>query len=728
MRALKSSLAPVLTIALLSACSSTSELVEYTQRGNLVVIDAGVWSDNSASDRQTWQTASIGTDGATAAKLVEKQSTTSATTATLQYDIDFTTTGEFQLWVLAKDAIGTADASLAFGTDQGGQQWQISGFGSDWTWVSADADANAIIAPVSTPGTHLLTLESDSAGLIVDRILLTSDSSYVPTNRGPETTLDDSSDVFDDSTENNTTDDHATPDSNDSVSGETTDTDTDTTDDTAAPASAVISGPAAAVAGQSITLTATLQQYGKLTPPLYYYWSIINGPAGATVTSQQSATTELHFIDAGHYQIQVNVSDGTNDTATVTSIDVTPPLNTPPSFDQPAAVEATAETAIELQYHAHDDGLPNSDVYYFWSKTSGPGQVVFSARNEARTQATFSTEGLYTLQLNASDGELHSNLALTVEVAKKPVTSLNGQFNQRWDSVSSHGSPQARHETGGVVVNGKLYVIGGRGLTNIDVYDAKANKWTKSIKPPFEMHHFQPVAIDEKIYLVGGMTCCYPAEKAIDRVQIFDTRNSTWTQGTTIPASRRRGGAGAAVYNGKIYIVGGNTRGHSGGAVNWLDEFDPKTGNWKTLANAPDARDHANASIIGNKLVIAAGRRSAHPNTFANTVGSTNVYDFSTGQWQSTSNIPTQRAGAMTVAVGSELLVIGGESTKQNSAHTEVEAYNVNTKIWRKLASLGTGRHSGTAVIIDDHVHVVAGAVTLGGSRETTSHEKLKFK
>jgi len=44
-----------------------------------------------------------------------------------------------------------------------------------------------------------------------------------------------------------------------------------------------------------------------------------------------------------------------------------------------------------------------------------------------------------------------------------------------------------------------------------------------------------------------------------------------------------RGAAGAVVYKDKIYLVGGNTDGHSGGFVGWLDEYDPATGDWRAI-------------------------------------------------------------------------------------------------------------------------------------------------
>jgi hypothetical protein len=299
--------------------------------------------------------------------------------------------------------------------------------------------------------------------------------------------------------------------------------------------------------------------------------------------------------------------------------------------------------------------------------------------------------------------------------------------SQAWTPVNSVDGSHAtgRHESGAVALNDKIYLLGGRGNRPVDVYDRAANKWYQLGNLPMEMHHFQPVALNGKIYVIGAMTCCFPNESTIDNVWIMDATTGDWEAGAAIPADRRRGSAAAVVYNDRIYIVGGNTRGHSGGAVAWFDEFDPATGNWRALADAPNARDHAGAAIVAGRLVISSGRRTSQPDTFGNTVAATDVYDFANGKWSAASAIPTQRGGAMFAAIGNEYLVIGGESNTHFNAHAEVEAFDVTSGSWRRLPSLLTGRHSGGAAVLSDGVHVVAGASNRGGGSEISSHEKL---
>ena len=62
---------------------------------------------------------------------------------------------------------------------------------------------------------------------------------------------------------------------------------------------------------------------------------------------------------------------------------------------------------------------------------------------------------------------------------------------------------------------------------------------------------------------------------------------------------------------GKIYIVGGITNGHVNGYQPWLDVYDPKSGDWTPLADAPHARDHFQAVLHDDKLYALAGRTTS---------------------------------------------------------------------------------------------------------------------
>lgn len=298
-----------------------------------------------------------------------------------------------------------------------------------------------------------------------------------------------------------------------------------------------------------------------------------------------------------------------------------------------------------------------------------------------------------------------------------------------WQAVNStDGSTlTARHEAAGVVHGEFIYLLGGRGNRPIERYSSVTGQWENLGLAPLEMHHMQPVVLNDKIYILGAFSCCYPDEEIISDVHVFDIQTETWDVVGSIPSNRLRGSAGVAVYDSKLYLVGGNVAGHEGGAVPWFDEYDPQTGLWQALPDAPNARDHFSAVMVGNQLVAAAGRQTALPNPAANPVLTTDIFDFVSGQWRTGSSIPTARAGVVSVTYDGHVIVAGGEINTSADALNVVEAYDVEADSWQVLPTMTSGRHGSGGGIIGSGFYLLSGAPTIGGASELAGSERLEL-
>lgn len=299
----------------------------------------------------------------------------------------------------------------------------------------------------------------------------------------------------------------------------------------------------------------------------------------------------------------------------------------------------------------------------------------------------------------------------------------------RWEILEAEGTPVKRHECALAEAGGRLFLIGGRGIKPVDIFDPATRRWTQGATPPEEIHHFQAVSHGGLVYVVGALTGRFPAEPAVSHVLVYDPARDQWRRGPEVPEGRRRGAAGAVFHRGKIYVLGGLTEGHDGGFVPWLDAFDPATGRWEALPDAPRARDHFHAAVVGGKLYAAGGRTTSArtKQTMNLTIAEVDVFDFQTGRWSTLPGpegaLPTRRAGTGAVAWGEWVLVLGGESGAQQAAHAEVEALHTPTGRWHKVASLARGRHGIQAVLLGDRVYTAAGSGDRGGGPELDSIE-----
>ena len=157
----------------------------------------------------------------------------------------------------------------------------------------------------------------------------------------------------------------------------------------------------------------------------------------------------------------------------------------------------------------------------------------------------------------------------------------------QWAEVPLATTPVARHEAAFIQVGERYYLLGGRGIRPVSIFDPVSKLWTQGNPPPVEIHHFQPVIYNDEIYLLGAMTGGYPGETPLPNVYVYNPARDEWRTGHEIPAERRRGGAGVAIHDGLIYLVCGIRDGHRGDHKRWLDTYNPATGRVESAARCP---------------------------------------------------------------------------------------------------------------------------------------------
>lgn len=337
---------------------------------------------------------------------------------------------------------------------------------------------------------------------------------------------------------------------------------------------------------------------------------------------------------------------------------------------------------------------------------------------------TFDTVGTFDIQLIVED---LTGARDTSEVV------FNSYGPGTWLDLGNN--PDKRLENGYVEVGNKFYLIGGLngGGTGYNsdavlVFDPLTLTWSENDPVPIRFHHFQPVVKDGLVYITSAWVTPNPFNDSNDSIYIYNPLNDSWTTGREVPDSRKRGSAGSVLYDGKIYISCGNEGGHGGhsSVKKWLDVYDPATGVWDSLPDAPIERDHIYATVIQDKMYMAAGRQSDNNDWLSSVVLQIDVFDFTTGIWSTnTKNLPTGRSGAPLATLDDKLIVLGGE-TNQNDSHKEMEVYDPITDQWIRYTDMDPASH-GTNAIINNGMIWVAGGSEKRGVSNQTSDNKLFF-
>jgi N-acetylneuraminic acid mutarotase len=170
-------------------------------------------------------------------------------------------------------------------------------------------------------------------------------------------------------------------------------------------------------------------------------------------------------------------------------------------------------------------------------------------------------------------------------------------------------------------VNGKIYMIGGitpmengkpgTRVTGLNqAYDISTNTWeTRSPMPTTRNHAFSGV-VNGKIYVIGGRqgAANIPVTSPTDIVEAYDPATDLWGP-VRQPMPTARSGGGVATYNGKIYVAGGELQTRQlAAAFRALEAYDPATDSWTILPSMPSARHGVAAAFIGNRLHLISGK------------------------------------------------------------------------------------------------------------------------
>eukprot|EP00178_Gracilaria_changii_P008412 TRINITY_DN25601_c0_g1_i1.p1 TRINITY_DN25601_c0_g1~~TRINITY_DN25601_c0_g1_i1.p1 ORF type:complete len:591 (-),score=69.20 TRINITY_DN25601_c0_g1_i1:317-2089(-) len=296
----------------------------------------------------------------------------------------------------------------------------------------------------------------------------------------------------------------------------------------------------------------------------------------------------------------------------------------------------------------------------------------------------------------------------------------------------SRGQLVKRHEACAVMVNGLVVLVGGRGVNKaVSIYNPKTGVWSNHAGPGngIEIHHFQCVAAQGKVWIVSSWTGGFPFEKNNDKIFIYDVASKSWSTRAGLPAWRRRGGAAAVLRGDWIYVVAGNRGGHGAHATSlpWMDAYNYKTNSWRVgLPSLPfsEVRDHVGGGMVKGKLCIAGGRDGGDANFFFKNKAATYCFNFGTWTWEKKANMPVPRAGAMTATdCSGNLMVAGGEGA--NQAYKRVDLFDGNA--WVRGPDMVRARHgSGLAVAQCrcGQIFIPSGSGNRGGGPELFSTEK----
>ena len=272
-----------------------------------------------------------------------------------------------------------------------------------------------------------------------------------------------------------------------------------------------------------------------------------------------------------------------------------------------------------------------------------------------------------------------------------------------WTSLAP--MPTARNSLGVAAVNGKIYAIGGlatyingRWETNVnEEFDPTTNKWTPKNPMPTARSGFGIAVYQNKIYCIGG---------GIDSVyntgvnEVYDPATDTWETKTSMPTPRIC--AVTNIVQGRIYIIGGIQDRTTGKSSTLNEMYDPATDTWIIKTPIPAGVHNAASAVVDNKIYVIGDGNSNQ------------IYDPETDKWTlgmpNPVSITATAAGATTgLWAPKRIYVIGGRVDYGMGGSNINQVYNPDDDSWTVGSSMLTARYALAIGVVNDKLYVIGG-------------------
>jgi hypothetical protein len=238
-------------------------------------------------------------------------------------------------------------------------------------------------------------------------------------------------------------------------------------------------------------------------------------------------------------------------------------------------------------------------------------------------------------------------------------------------------------------------------LKATDGFTPELPPWTKksNLLTPREYH--STAVLDGKIYAIGGTSLAEGVFSDLNSVEIYTPQTDTWTMGTAMPEARSHHGSVAV--NGKIYVVGGLVGKPSGSPLEYPSTlvYDPQDNNWTRKARMPQ-----------KEVAVASVAMAGYIWVFPDDSTSVHAYSVSEDRWYFGTSRPVAYHGSTASGLDGKIYLIGGLSAaefRRTCLQYDIYKPYGSPEAWTYKMSMPTGRTRLTSEALAGKIYAVGG-------------------
>jgi N-acetylneuraminic acid mutarotase len=260
--------------------------------------------------------------------------------------------------------------------------------------------------------------------------------------------------------------------------------------------------------------------------------------------------------------------------------------------------------------------------------------------------------------------------------------------------------PLPSHHVALAEIGGKIYVIGGfrlpdsgpaawQPIDNVWEYDPAADSWKALAPLPTKRGSANAVVVNGKIYVIGGAglhpgskeTVVHPARphRALDTNEVYDPATNRWETRSGMPTARNHAAAGAV--GNRIYVIGGRVGSafiSRASNTDVVEMYDPAIDQWgPLLASMPTPRSAGAWGVFRDRIYVAGGEQRTPE--FQKTFRVVEAYDPAANRWTILPPMDFPRHGMAGDIIDGKLHLVSGDVASGGApgAHIDTDVHEV---------------------------------------------------
>jgi N-acetylneuraminic acid mutarotase len=325
--------------------------------------------------------------------------------------------------------------------------------------------------------------------------------------------------------------------------------------------------------------------------------------------------------------------------------------------------------------------------------------------------------------------QIISILLIIVLFSSTIGVSENVKIENRGSWVTKTPMPTKRtNMTGGdVVVNGKIYAIGGSNgkgtgpggvhYSTNEEYDPQTDKWNTKPSMTYPRDGYSPGITDNKyLFIIGGETLFAGTPAVHHTNERYDSSTNQWkTMKAGLQIARTQSAQGTITDGTSkyIYIVGGRRDIYS--VYKDMEIYDTVKDKMSMSSTPiPTARFGAHSCVVNNKLYVIGGIKYSSVSGKHTVVATNEVFikgsNPNTGKWETKKSMPIPVAFGACAVVDTRIFIFGGvDGFPNGNCLNSTFVYDTSTDTWTQDTPMPTKRQCAAAATVNNKIYVFGG-------------------